>query len=187
MRSIKKTKKLLSNLQPHKGQKTTVPQAGSTPELGNVAQDSRNPGGSVSNVSVMSDSIQGRLPENLVSDSGQPLVADAQSAQQSSNRHQALQTAGAVAETGLKILQELSKAIPVAGPGLGAALGVVSECIEIYHQVAQNKESFKELTEELSARVAEVKEYMEQSGPTEMEGIYQSLAEYGSVVIVGEV
>ncbi|KIK59114.1 hypothetical protein GYMLUDRAFT_682958 [Collybiopsis luxurians FD-317 M1] len=182
MRSMKKTKKWLSNLRPHKGQKTPVPQAGSTPELANVAQDSLSPG-SMSKASVLSDPIPGRFRENHPLDGSQSV---AQSPQQSSTQHQVLQTAGAVAETGLKILKELSDFIPVAGQGLGIALGVVSECIEIYHQVAQNKESFKELTEELSARIAEVKKYMEQSGSTEMEEIFQTLAEYGSVLIIGE-
>ncbi|KIK59109.1 hypothetical protein GYMLUDRAFT_682798 [Collybiopsis luxurians FD-317 M1] len=140
----------------------------------------------MSKTSVLSDPIPGRFRENHPLDDSQLAAADAQSPQQSSTQHQVLQTAGAVAETGLKILKELSDFIPVAGQGLGIALGVVSECIEIYHQVAQNKESFKELTEELSTRIAEVKKYMEQSGSTEMEGIFQTLAEYGSVLIIGE-
>ena len=48
--------------------------------------------------------------------------------------------------------------------------------------MAENKERVKELTEELSAKLAEVKMYMKESKSTEMDEIFQTLAEYGSVL-----
>ncbi|KIK51224.1 hypothetical protein GYMLUDRAFT_404627 [Collybiopsis luxurians FD-317 M1] len=178
-----KFKKWFRGLWHRRGYKINI-QAESTPEPGNVAQDFHGSQDSVSHISAQSEPIPGRMPDNSVLDTSQlpQAAAEQKGGQVSSTAHQALQTAGAVAETSLKILKELSEFIPVAGQGLGIALGAVSECVKIYHQVTENKERFKELTEELSTKLAEVKNYMEQSGSTEMDEIFQILAEYGSVL-----
>ncbi|KIK66971.1 hypothetical protein GYMLUDRAFT_915267 [Collybiopsis luxurians FD-317 M1] len=175
---LKKAKKRLNNLKHRRG---NVNAAGSTSEQHNVAQDSHVSRNSESDVSAASVPIQRNIQGNPVFHSNQ-LATEGQVLQESSIRHQAWQTAGAGVETGLKILKELSDIIPVAGQGLGIALGVVSECITIYHQVTKNKKRFKELTEELSTKLAEVKNYMKQSRSTEMDEIFQNLAEYESVL-----
>ncbi|KIK55427.1 hypothetical protein GYMLUDRAFT_248679 [Collybiopsis luxurians FD-317 M1] len=167
---FKKAKKGFNNLRHHRG---NVNAAGSTPELRNIAQDSHVPRNSKSDVSAMSVPIQMNIQGNPVFHRSQ-LATEGQVPQESSIQHQALQTAGAVAETGIKILKELSDIIPVAGQGLGIALGVVSECIQIYH--ANNKEQFNKLSEELSTKLAEVKQYMQQSRSTEMDQVFQTLA-----------
>jgi hypothetical protein len=126
---LKKAKKGFNNLKHRRG---NVNAAGSTPELRNVAQDSHVPRNSESDMSAMSVPIQMNVQGNPVFHRSQ-LATEGQVPQESSIQHQALQSAGAVAETGIKILKELSDIIPVAGQGLGIALGVVSECIQIYH------------------------------------------------------
>ncbi|KIK50731.1 hypothetical protein GYMLUDRAFT_252723 [Collybiopsis luxurians FD-317 M1] len=131
---FKKLKKWFCSLWRHRGYRINI-QAESTPELGNVAQDFHGSQDSVSHISAQSEPIPGRMPDNFILDTSQLPQASAEqkSGQESFTAHQALQTAGAVAETSLKILKELSNFIPVAGKGLGIALGVVSECIKIYH------------------------------------------------------
>ncbi|KIK66932.1 hypothetical protein GYMLUDRAFT_914899 [Collybiopsis luxurians FD-317 M1] len=142
MPSFKKFKKWLRSLWRRRGYKNYV-QGASNPELASISQDFHGSQGSasVSNVSALSEPIPGRMPDNLFLDNSRLPAAKEKGVQESSTAHQALQTAGAVAETSLKILKELSDFIPLAGQGLGIALGVVSECIGIYHQVTENKES----------------------------------------------
>ncbi|KIK58308.1 hypothetical protein GYMLUDRAFT_702462 [Collybiopsis luxurians FD-317 M1] len=179
MDTPKKSKKWINKFWSHKGNKTNTPELPkSTPELGNIVQDSRSLRSSGSNVSVLSDPIPGRVQECSGHYSSQPLAVEEQSPSKSLTQHQALQTAGAVAEKGLKILGELSGFIPVAGKGLGIALGVVSEYIQIYHQVSENKERFKELTEELSIKVTEVMAHIQDSKSTEMKETFEILAKY---------
>ena len=129
---LKKAKKKLHNLKHHRAK---VDAAGSTPEQCNVTQYSHAPRNSESDVSAMSILIQ-RNGQNVQGNpvlSSSHLATGRQVPQEPSIQHQALQTTSAVAEISLKVLKELSEFIPVAGKGLGIALGVVSECIQIYH------------------------------------------------------
>ncbi|KAF9059923.1 hypothetical protein BDP27DRAFT_442214 [Rhodocollybia butyracea] len=93
------------------------------------------------------------------------------------NNPNALRVAGAAVEKGLVVLKEIADLIPVVPAGVGSALGIVSKCIQIYHQVSENKEKIEALAKDLASKVKDVKEYRsEQSGSTETDKIFENLA-----------
>ena len=129
-RVFKKSKKLLGTIK-KTSENSKTRASGSTSELlGNTAQNAHSPQGSVSNVSVQSAPSPKIVQAASGPSTGQVQAAQEQSPQRSSTQCNALQTASAVAKESLKMLKELSEFIPV--PALGSAIGVVSECIEIY-------------------------------------------------------
>ncbi|KAF9059909.1 hypothetical protein BDP27DRAFT_1370997 [Rhodocollybia butyracea] len=92
------------------------------------------------------------------------------------NSPNALHIAGAVVEKGLEVLKEIADLVPVVPAGVGSALGVVSKCIQIYHQVSENKERTEALAKDLASKVKDVKKYRSESGSTETDGIFENLA-----------
>ncbi|KAF9059918.1 hypothetical protein BDP27DRAFT_1371006 [Rhodocollybia butyracea] len=93
------------------------------------------------------------------------------------NNPNALHVAGAAVEKGLVVLKEIADLVPVVPAGVGSALGVVSKCIQIYHQVSKNKERTEALAKDLASKVKDVKEYRnEQSGSSETDKIFEGLA-----------
>ncbi|KAK7458795.1 hypothetical protein VKT23_009801 [Stygiomarasmius scandens] len=73
----------------------------------------------------------------------------------------------------LGILKEFSDFIPV--PGIGAAIGSVKKCIEVYLQVTDNDEQVLKLTQELKIKLQAVEKHSAQAGDSEMKKHFDTL------------
>ncbi|KAK7447363.1 hypothetical protein VKT23_014073 [Stygiomarasmius scandens] len=73
----------------------------------------------------------------------------------------------------LGILKEFSDFIPV--PGIGAAIGSVKKCIEVYLQITDNDEQIIKLAQELKIKLQTVEKHSAQAGDSEMKKHFDAL------------
>ncbi|KAE9396084.1 hypothetical protein BT96DRAFT_942002 [Gymnopus androsaceus JB14] len=160
---------------------------------GSAAQFEQNPRGSQLNISPIAESTQGsqdqspvlspRVSLSHVSTPAEP-TQGFQGNHGPSNATQmatGIHVAGATLEKGLKTMKDFADLVPAA-PGLGPAIGVLCGCIEVYHQVSKNKQSIKDLEEELVTKIEDLKKYRDDryqrgSLSTETDKIFEDLTE----------
>ncbi|KAK7441580.1 hypothetical protein VKT23_016572 [Stygiomarasmius scandens] len=73
----------------------------------------------------------------------------------------------------LGILKEFSDFIPV--PGIGAGIGSVKKCIEVYLQVTDNDKQIIKLAQELKIKLQAVEKHSAQAGDSEMKKHFDTL------------